>query len=76
MPRSQVSFSSTTPFPQMGAQFGSVFALQPDGQHWSSVPQTVIWVDWQYAVQLLASPSRLSVVQGTPSSHEVGQAPC
>jgi hypothetical protein len=30
---SHVSPGSTTPLPQIGIQFGSVFALHPDAQH-------------------------------------------
>jgi len=72
---SQVSPISTTPFPQVALQLGSLVALQPDGQQPSSGPQAVMSRYMQRAVQFSTLPTRACVVHGLPSSQLVGQAP-
>ena len=74
-PRSQVSPGSTTPFPQVGEQSGSVVAVAPVGQQPSeTLAAIVISVCEQAAVQPL--PLRVSLVQARPSSQLAGgQAP-
>jgi hypothetical protein len=71
---SQSSPASTMPLPQAGpAQSGSVAEVQPEGQQPSPGEQVVmvVWVQW--AVQVAALPSSVSVVQALPSLQLVGQ---
>ena len=74
-PSSQVSPGSIILFPQKGEQLISVKAVQPGGQQPSLIRrlQSVISLWTQRAVQSSALPNNVSVVQGLPSLHEVGQ---
>jgi len=72
---SQVSPSSTTPLPHLGAQSESLTALQPAGQQPSPARQVVMSVCRHVAEQAEAEPSSVSAVQAFSSSHEAGHAP-
>src|SRR5262245_43491434 len=70
--RSQVSPGSTTPFRQLCEQSGSV-SCAPAGQQVS--PGMAFWISTCVHVTVQPLPMRVSVVQGTWSSHDGGQAP-
>jgi hypothetical protein len=74
---SQVSPGSTTMFPQLAEQNGSLFRLQPAGQQLSPPVHWVIAWCVQAALQLAALPVSMSMLQPLPSSHiaAVGQLP-
>jgi hypothetical protein len=69
---SQVSPGSTTLLPQLALQSLSVRALQPGAQQPSPLTHWVM--DWwpQVAVQFMALPTKVSMVQAVPSLHAVG----
>lgn len=72
---SQVSTGgSTTPLPQTAAQSASTPRVPPGGQQPSPATKAVTGRATQVAAQVPAETSR-SVVQGSPSSQRVGQAP-
>lgn len=72
---SQVSTGgSTTPLPQTAAQSASTASVPPGGQQPSPATNAVTARCWQFAAHVPAETSR-SVVQGSPSSQLVGQAP-
>ena len=72
---SQVSWSSTIPFPQLGAQSRSLAAVHPCGQQRSPEPQVVMGTWVQTRSQFAGVPRAKSAVQGSVSVHEAGQAP-
>jgi hypothetical protein len=72
---SQVSPGSIVPLPQDDAQSESFWWLQPAGQHPSPPRQALICTLLQTALQVAALPTKVSVVQALPSSHELGQVP-
>jgi hypothetical protein len=72
---SQVSPASTIPFGQVARQSESVAVEHPAGQQRSPPPQAVTFTCEQVRLQLSALPWAMSSVQGSPSAHDVGQAP-
>jgi len=73
-PSSHSSPASTTELPHRGVQSPSVVALQPLGQHPSPPVHETIGVNEHEESHVDGSPVRTSVVQESPSSHEIGQA--
>jgi hypothetical protein len=70
--KSQVSPTSTTPFPQLGEQSLSLLALHPGAQHPSPDLHSVMGEKLHAAEQLVALPVSESMVQALPSLQLVG----
>jgi hypothetical protein len=73
LPSSQSSPGSVVPLPHCALQSVSVLALAPDGQQPSPSTALVMRGCLHSAVQLCALPLRLSAVQASLSSQELGQ---
>jgi hypothetical protein len=63
------------PLGQVAWQSESFAVVHPAGQHRSPPPQALTLTWEQVRLQLSAFPWAMSSVQGSPSAHEVGQAP-